>query len=210
MGCAAGVAAAFNAPLGGILYSFEEVLVVVGEPDVARFVGSMLAAITFNWIVNTAYSDVTVNGILIKDGFAIGIDSEEANHTFEVLDYVWCIVLGILGGILGALYNRLVIFFARLRRRALKSRPRTKVLEAVAVAAIVFTAYFWTPDIFECRKCTEGMNCYDGAGSSGSDDGDGGDRRRRWRAAAVGFTMQTCAPHYYSSWRRSSTPGRRD
>ena len=201
MGCAAGVAAAFNAPLGGILYSFEEVCSSWSESLTWRaFVGSMLAAITFNWIVNNAFSDVTVNGILIKDGFAIGIDSEEANHTFEVLDYVWCIVLGILGGILGALYNRLVIFFARLRRRALKSRPRTKVLEAVAVAAIVFTAYFWTPDIFECRKCTEGMNCYDGAGSSGSDDGDGGDRRRRLAGGGGGlhYVQWTCAPHYYS------------
>lgn len=100
MGAAAGVAAAFNAPFGGILYSFEEVCSQWSRTLTWRsFLGCMLVAITYRGLVE-------LSGGELGSGFATGLKLDDTNDLFATGAVVWIILLGAAGGLLGATCTR--------------------------------------------------------------------------------------------------------
>ena len=158
MGAAAGVAAAFNAPLGGILYSFEEVCSHWSTRLTWRsFFCTITAAVTVNLLLNAALSG-TEDGRIIKGSFVIGYDA--VNNGVQYSTFGWYAAIGVLGGALGALYNTMVVQGIKVRRTLLSAKPRAKVIEAVVMAGLCFSVYFWLPFGFTCLPCRPDMDCF--------------------------------------------------
>ena len=125
----------------------------------------------------------------------LGINT--AGYTYPDIQYhefLFFAIIGVVGGILGALYVRGVVFLNGHRRRMLAPRPKLRVLEAVLLSLAVFSLLFAVPFAFECKECTSAVSCAGGSGSgsgsgsvSGSGSGSGGSTLRQ---LGVGFGRQ--------------------
>jgi chloride channel 7 len=59
-------------------------------------------------------------------------------------------LLGVIGGLMGALFIEINMFMARMRKRFLgKSKPK-KVIEAIVFSAVGATLVFFAPMMFDC------------------------------------------------------------
>jgi len=137
--CAAGVAVAFGAPLGGVLFSLEEASTYFPMKTMIKaFTGGAVAA----WTLEVCHTDP-------KTGVGY-LTMFNANYPVgpALLEYIFFIIIGILGGCMGALFVHYNIRIAK--GRAPGSPWRKKVHIALEVAMIAFitgiTAYplLWT------------------------------------------------------------------
>ncbi|MFH4977020.1 hypothetical protein AB6A40_003729 [Gnathostoma spinigerum] len=130
-GAAAGVAAAFGSPLGGVLFSLEEGASFWNQSLTWRmFFAAMISCFTLNVILSFFYG---VGGFLSWSGLAnFGV--------FENIEYnIWEIplflLIGVLGGLSGALFNFLNMKLSRFRKKYVISRGQ-KLFECLLVAAL--------------------------------------------------------------------------
>ncbi|XP_005191002.3 H(+)/Cl(-) exchange transporter 7 [Musca domestica] len=130
-GAAAGVAAAFGSPIGGMLFSLEEAASFWNQNLIWRtLVASIISSFTLN-IVLSAYhglGDFTFTGLFNLGKF-------EQPLTFEYYELPIFMIFGITGGLLGALWNMLNTKINKFRSRFIKFKFG-KVMEAVLVALI--------------------------------------------------------------------------
>jgi CIC family chloride channel protein len=130
-GAGTGLAAAFNAPIAGVLFVLEELLKDVsgrtlGVAILACFVGSMVSA-----VLNAHALDLNFSGIQMYNSITLG-------------DVPWLVLLGIASGILGALFNMAII-------GSLKVNNASKIPLAARVAlagAITGLTVFFLPAQF--------------------------------------------------------------
>ncbi|XP_045130984.1 H(+)/Cl(-) exchange transporter 7-like [Portunus trituberculatus] len=147
-GAAAGVAAAFGAPVGGVLFSLEEGASFWNQALTWRvFFGAMMSAFTLN-LVLSAYNGVpgklTYNGLLNFGKFE--------DLTYEIWEFIPFLLMGVMGGLLGALYNFINFKLTQLRMRYI-TRPWQKVAEAVLVASTTASvAFLMIYGLHDCRK----------------------------------------------------------
>ncbi|KAJ3762431.1 chloride channel [Lentinula raphanica] len=127
--CAAGVAVAFGAPIGGTLFSLEEVSYFFPAKVMWRsFFCAMIAAITLKLL------NPFGTGKLVL--FQVTYDKDW--HAFELLPFV---VLGVFGGVYGAYFSKLNFRWSRDVRNAtwLKNHPVIEVLlVTIATSAFCF------------------------------------------------------------------------
>lgn len=136
-GAAAGVSAAFGAPVGGVLFSLEEGTSFWNQSLTWRtFFASVVSTFTLN-VVLSAYHGVPGNlnypGLLNLgkfDGF-----------TYEFFELPIFLVMGAFGGLCGALWNHINYKITVFRMRYLRLRW-LKVIEACIVAAVSATVGF--------------------------------------------------------------------
>ncbi|KIJ67825.1 hypothetical protein HYDPIDRAFT_107337 [Hydnomerulius pinastri MD-312] len=130
--CAAGVAVAFGAPIGGTLFSLEEVSYYFPPKVMWRsFFCAMIAAITLKFL------DPFGTGKLVL--FQVTYDKDW--HAYELIFFV---LLGAIGGIYGAYFSKLNYRWSRDVRSGtrLKSHP---VLEVVLVTLVTAIFCFLNP-----------------------------------------------------------------
>ena len=149
VGAVAGVAAAFNAPIGGILYSFEEVSSSWSSMLTWRsFVCAACVSVAYNLLVE--YSDGWLHS-----GYHIELGLGEESHKL-LGDYVqifWIALLGALCGVVGGTYNKCVFGVNTLRSKYLGARPGLRVVEAVLLSFVVFATLFGLATTYPCRPC---------------------------------------------------------
>nr|XP_039274350.1 chloride transport protein 6-like [Styela clava] len=163
-GVAAGVASAFGAPVGGLLFSMEEVSSFWNmKLSWQTFFCCMVATITTD-LFNSAFSAFSYQN-------TFGLFTAEANILFQVdstlstniIAFLPSAILGCLGGILGALFTFLNLKIARARR-VLLSKIQTvwkkKVLRCVEpciILLLMVTISTLLPAAFHCTK----YQCYE-------------------------------------------------
>uniref|UniRef100_A0A6P7FEH3 Chloride channel protein n=1 Tax=Diabrotica virgifera virgifera TaxID=50390 RepID=A0A6P7FEH3_DIAVI len=136
-GAAAGVSAAFGAPVGGVLFSLEEGTSFWNQSLTWRtFFASVVSTFTLN-VVLSAYHGAPGNfnypGLLNLGKF-------EA-FSYEYYELPIFLIMGSLGGLFGALWNHINYKITVFRMRYI--RPRwMKVIEACIVAAVSATVGF--------------------------------------------------------------------
>lgn len=119
----AGISVAFGSPIGGVLFSLEQLTYYFPERTLwTSFVAAMAAAVTLQFL-NPFRSGNLVLFQVIYDRLW---------HRFELVPFA---IIGVLGGLYGALFNTLNIKIANWRRRNswVSNRP---VLEVVVVALV--------------------------------------------------------------------------
>lgn len=134
---AAGVSVAFGAPLGGVLFSFEEVSTMFpSRTMVLAFFAASVAALTLDWWNPTGTGKLTL--------FQTAYNTPPAYP-----EYIGFILLGVLGGLIGAVFVHYNIMICAGRR---KGTPwRNKLPEVFEVLMICFcTAVTSYPNRYTC------------------------------------------------------------
>nr|XP_017008425.2 LOW QUALITY PROTEIN: H(+)/Cl(-) exchange transporter 7 [Drosophila takahashii] len=133
-GGAAGVSAAFGAPIGGMLFSLEEAASFWNQNLIWRtLVASIISVFTLN-IVLSAYhglNDFTFTGLFNLGKF-------DAPLKFDYFELPIFMLLGVAGGLLGAAWNSLNTKINKFRKRFIPWKIG-KVIEAVVVAMLGVT-----------------------------------------------------------------------
>ncbi|XP_044253357.1 H(+)/Cl(-) exchange transporter 7 [Tribolium madens] len=136
-GAAAGVSAAFGAPVGGVLFSLEEGTSFWNQSLTWRtFFASVISTFTLNVVLSTYHGvpgDLSYPGLLNLGKFE--------NFSYEVYELPIFVLMGALGGLLGALWNHFNYKLSVFRMRYIRKRW-LKVIEACIVAAVSATLGF--------------------------------------------------------------------
>merc|ERR1719209_1195035 len=102
-GAAAGVSAAFGAPVGGVLFSLEEGASFWNQALTWRiFLASILSSYTLNFFMGI-YKGIPGQ---LSNGGLLNFGSFE-NATYEVWELPFFLLIGALGGVLGAVFNHM-------------------------------------------------------------------------------------------------------
>jgi H+/Cl- antiporter ClcA len=120
-GSAAGIAAAFNAPLAGIVFAIEE----MSRSFEQRESGLVLYAVIFAGLTSLG---------LVGNYSYFGLTSATAVNW---RDWLLVVICGIAGGLAGGVFGRLMLDINRLARRWIGGKPRGHLQFALACGLVV-------------------------------------------------------------------------
>ncbi|MBC6433124.1 CBS domain-containing protein [Nostoc sp. HG1] len=123
-GAGAGLAAAFNAPIAGVLFIVEELLqdlsgLTLGTAIIASFIGGVISR------------------LLGGGSLDLNLQLTESSSQFSIPEIPFFVLLGILAGLLGALFNRGLIFSIKFYRKLHISLPLRVALAGFISGVVV-------------------------------------------------------------------------
>ncbi|KAF7620546.1 putative voltage-gated chloride channel [Aspergillus flavus] len=122
---AAGISVAFGAPIGGVLFSLEQLSYYFPDKTMWQsFVCAMVAAVTLQALNPFRTGNIVLYEVTYTRGW----------HRFEMIPFV---ILGILGGLYGAFLIRLNMKIAQWRRSRSWSRPIAEVVLVALLSALI-------------------------------------------------------------------------
>ncbi|KIW72905.1 hypothetical protein, variant [Phialophora macrospora] len=125
---ASGISVAFGAPIGGVLFSLEQLSYYFPDKTMWQsFVCAMVAAVTLQALNPFHTGKIVLYQVTYTTGW----------HGFELVPFT---LLGVIGGIYGGLFIKLNMFMARLRKSQaypFRDRPVLEVLVVSAISAVV-------------------------------------------------------------------------
>ncbi|MCC5647766.1 chloride channel protein [Nostoc sp. CHAB 5824] len=123
-GAGAGLAAAFNAPIAGVLFIVEELLqdlsgLTLGTAIIASFIGGVISR------------------LLGGGSLDLNLQLAQSSSQFSIPEIPFFILLGILAGLLGALFNSGLIFSIKLYQKLHISLPLRVALAGFISGVVV-------------------------------------------------------------------------
>jgi chloride channel 7 len=152
-GAAAGVCSAFSAPIGGVLFSLEEGASYWSTKLTWRaFFCAMTTLATLFWIrnVDTLWGQASIDK-LFSFGEFNSLKGEASN--FAIWELLLFIVIGCLGGLIGAIFNATNEHLTLWRMRTVNFSKTRRFLEVIAVSMTVSIVSFAMP--FLWGRCTQ-------------------------------------------------------
>ncbi|GAB2218551.1 hypothetical protein Droror1_Dr00001778 [Drosera rotundifolia] len=150
-GAAAGVAAAFRAPVGGVLFALEEAASWWRSALLWRtfFTTAMVA------IVLRAFIEFCSTGKcgLFGNGGLIMYDVSSAEGTYSGKDLLAVLFLGVVGGIFGSIYNYLINKVLRVYSIINEKGPYIKILLVIFISVLTTACSFGLPWLVKCTAC---------------------------------------------------------
>ncbi|XP_052198804.1 putative chloride channel-like protein CLC-g isoform X2 [Diospyros lotus] len=150
-GSAAGMAVSFRAPVGGLLFAFEEMASWWRSALLWRaFFTTAVVAIFLRALI-----DVCFNGKcgLFGTGGLIMFDVTSASTTYHIEDVLPVLLLGVVGGILGGLFNFLLDNVLKLYSLINKKGAFYKILLACSISIFTSLLLFGLPWLASCQPC---------------------------------------------------------
>ncbi|CAI8612211.1 unnamed protein product [Vicia faba] len=154
-GASSGVCAAFRSPVGGVLFALEEV---------ATWWRSALLWRTFFCtavvvVVLRAFIEICNSGKcgLFGAGGLIMFDVSNVTVRYHVMDILPVVVIGIIGGLLGSLYNHLLHKVLRLYNLINQKGKIHKLLLSLAVVLFTSACQYGLPFLAKCTPCDSSL-----------------------------------------------------
>lgn len=125
--CASGLSVAFGAPIGGVLFSYEEIATYFPRPVLWRaFLCSLVAALVLRALNPTGTGKL----VLFETHYGASYGGAQ---------YLVFVLLGVAGGVFGGLFCRLNYFWSRWFRRfrLIQSHPVLEVALVVLATALL-------------------------------------------------------------------------
>ena len=176
-GAAAGMAAAFGSPIGGTLWVLEETSNAWTPRLMWRmFTAALLASVTLAFLRAGIYSgDISVSGLLSFSNLHEALFSLAASSVASPI-YWWEIFLfaavGAAGGVLGAIFNKCVLFLSYVRPQWVIFRVLEVLLISLVSSACIYSLVITSPKCIPngLWSCKDGSNWGDWC--KGADDVD--------------------------------------
>ncbi|CAE7515620.1 Clcn7 [Symbiodinium microadriaticum] len=150
-GGAAGVAAAFGAPIGGMLFALEEGSSFWnGTVLLQALLCSSASALTLNLFLG-GFDSIGFGTLGALGVLTFGDYFEGAKTSYHIWELPFFVTLGLLGGLVGAGFNALNIPLTLWRIRRVRASGWTRFLEVLLVSACI-AAVFFVPAMLS-RKC---------------------------------------------------------
>lgn len=150
MGSALGVAAAFIAPMGAVLFAIEEGATVWRQQlTFLSIYGSCLTSFLTSVIKGFIFD--SHDSPIIPSVLFGSYRDLQPSVIFRLSDFPYILLLGIIGGIVGAGFALLQRYTSRWRRKHIRVNKFRTIAEVVFVSLLITAFRFWIPYIFgEC------------------------------------------------------------
>ncbi|KAJ1420027.1 Chloride channel, voltage gated [Sesbania bispinosa] len=158
-GAAAGVAGAFRAPVGGVLFALEEAASWWRSALLWRtFFTTAVVAVVLRALIQVCEGGKC--GLFGKGGL-IMFDVNSAKPVYNIPDLLVVIFLGVIGGLMGSLYNFLVDKVLRTYSLINERVPIFKILVVMIISLVTSSIRFGLPLLSKCIPCPgpEGDQC---------------------------------------------------
>ncbi|KAL3813890.1 hypothetical protein ACJIZ3_015158 [Penstemon smallii] len=150
-GSSSGVCAAFRAPVGGVLFALEEVATWWRSALLWRTFFSTAVVV----VVLRAFMDYCISGKcgLFGKGGLIMFDVSGVSVRYQVVDIIPVAVIGVIGGILGSLYNYLLHKVLQVYNVINNKGKLQKLLLSLSVSIFTSACLYGLPFLAKCRPC---------------------------------------------------------
>ncbi|MBA0848140.1 hypothetical protein Goshw_028950 [Gossypium schwendimanii] len=150
-GCSSGVCAAFRSPVGGVLFALEEVATWWRSALLWRTFFSTAVVV----VVLRAFIEICNSGKcgLFGTGGLIIFDVSDVKVSYQAMDIIPVIIIGIIGGLLGSLYNHLLHKILRLYNLINQKGKLHKLLLALSVSLFTSVCQYCLPFLAQCKAC---------------------------------------------------------
>ena len=158
MGAAAGVASAFGAPLGGVLYALEEASSFWSQVLTWR---TFFACMIATFITNFLLSGVQGQGWGMYDFSQVTefeVFAGAGNDSYGIWELIPFALMGAISGMTGALFNSAAERLTVLRDAHVVNHPRRRMLEMLFMSLVASTIFFFSPFYFSCQKCPDAIH----------------------------------------------------
>ena len=157
-GCASGLSVAFGAPIGGVLFSYEEISTYFPRKVLWRaFLCSLTAAVVLRELNPTGTGKL----VLFETNYGT---------TYRPIHYLFFVILGLAGGLFGGVFCKANFLWSKSFRKyaIIKNHPVLEVFLVVLVTALVQYPNPLTRDagdttikklLVDCRKPSESWVC---------------------------------------------------
>ncbi|XP_062202508.1 chloride channel protein CLC-a-like [Phragmites australis] len=150
-GASSGVCAAFRSPVGGVLFALEEVATWWRSALLWRTFFSTATVV----VVLRGFIEVCRNGRcgMFGEGGLIIFDVSDVTVPYHVGDLLPVTVVGVLGGLLGSLYNHVLHKVLRLYNLINAKGRMAKLALALAVCVFTSAGLYVLPFTVPCTPC---------------------------------------------------------